>query len=98
MYLSERDPAQLPWADLGVDLVLECTGRFTEREDAEKHVRAGASWVVLSGPTKSPDVPTIVHGVNRPDGQTQIISCASCTTSPRWWRSWTGTSASRRLC
>jgi len=81
VYLSERDPERLPWADLGVDLVLECTGRFTEREDAEKHVRAGASWVVLSGPTKSPDVPTVVHGVNRPDGQTQIISCASCTTN-----------------
>jgi glyceraldehyde 3-phosphate dehydrogenase len=81
VYLSERDPEQLPWADLEVDLVLECTGLFTEREDAEKHVRAGASWVVLSGPTKSPDVPTIVHGVNRPDGQTQIISCASCTTN-----------------
>jgi len=81
VYLSERDPGQLPWGDLGVDLVLECTGRFTDREDAEKHVRAGASWVVLSGPAKSPDVPTIIHGVNRPDGQTQIISCASCTTN-----------------
>jgi glyceraldehyde 3-phosphate dehydrogenase len=80
-YLSERDPERLPWAELEVDLVLECTGRFTGREDAEKHLRAGASWVVLSGPTKSPDVPTIVHGVNRPDGQTQIISCASCTTN-----------------
>jgi len=43
VYLSERDPGQLPWGDLGVDLVLECTGRFTDREDAEKHVRAGAS-------------------------------------------------------
>ena len=81
IYVSERDPGQLPWGDLGVDLVLECTGRFTEREDAEKHVRAGARWVVLSGPAKSPDVPTIIHGVNRPDGQTQIISCASCTTN-----------------
>ena len=81
VYLSERDPERLPWADLEVDLVLECTGRFTEREDAEKHVRAGARWVVLSGPTKSPDVPTIIHGVNRPDGETQIISCASCTTN-----------------
>jgi glyceraldehyde 3-phosphate dehydrogenase len=81
VYLSERDPEQLPWADLEVDLVLECTGRFTDREDAEKHVRAGARWVVLSGPTKSPDVPTIIHGVNRADGQTQIISCASCTTN-----------------
>jgi glyceraldehyde 3-phosphate dehydrogenase len=81
VYLSERDPERLPWADLGVDLVLECTGRFTAREDAEKHVRAGARWVILSGPTKSPDVPTIIHGVNRPDGETQIISCASCTTN-----------------
>jgi glyceraldehyde 3-phosphate dehydrogenase len=81
VYLSERDPEQLPWADLQIDLVLECTGRFTNREDAEKHVRAGARWVVLSGPTKSPDVPTIIHGVNRPDGETQIISCASCTTN-----------------
>ena len=80
-YLSERDPEQLPWADLEVDLVLECTGRFTDREDAEKHVRAGARWVVLSGPTKSPDVPTIIRGVNRPDGETQVILCASCTTN-----------------
>jgi glyceraldehyde 3-phosphate dehydrogenase len=81
VYLSERDPEQLPWADLEVDLVLECTGRFTDREAADKHVRAGARWVVLSGPTSSPDVPTIIHGVNRPDGETQIISCASCTTN-----------------
>jgi glyceraldehyde 3-phosphate dehydrogenase len=81
VYLSERDPGRLPWADLEVDLVLECTGRFTDRQDAEKHLRAGASWVILSGPTKSPDVPTIIHGVNRPDGETQIISCASCTTN-----------------
>jgi glyceraldehyde 3-phosphate dehydrogenase len=48
VYLSERDPEQLPWADLQVDLVLECTGRFTGREDAEKPLRAGASYVVLS--------------------------------------------------
>jgi glyceraldehyde 3-phosphate dehydrogenase len=81
VYLSERNPERLPWADLEVDLVLECTGRFTDREAAENHVRAGARWVVLSGPTKSPDVPTIIHGVNRPDGETQIISCASCTTN-----------------
>jgi glyceraldehyde 3-phosphate dehydrogenase len=81
VYVSERDPERLPWGELGVDLVLECTGRFTDREAADKHVRAGARWVILSGPTKSPDVPTIIHGVNRPDGQTQIISCASCTTN-----------------
>jgi glyceraldehyde 3-phosphate dehydrogenase len=81
VYLSERDPERLPWGDLGVELVLECTGRFTDRADAEKHIRAGAAWVVLSGPTKSPDVPTIINGVNRPDGESQIISCASCTTN-----------------
>jgi glyceraldehyde 3-phosphate dehydrogenase len=81
VYLSERDPARLPWEDLGIDLVFECTGQFTRREDAEKHVRAGAAWVVLSGPTKSPDVPTIIHGVNRPDGSSNVISCASCTTN-----------------
>src|SRR5215208_1692606 len=54
VYLSERDPERLQWADLGVELVLECNGRFTGREDAEKHLRAGAGWVVLSGSTKSP--------------------------------------------
>jgi len=81
VYVSEGDPASLPWADLAVDLVFECTGRFTKREDAEGHVRAGARWVVLSGPTKSPDVPTIIRGVNRPDGSSSIISCASCTTN-----------------
>jgi glyceraldehyde 3-phosphate dehydrogenase (phosphorylating) len=80
-YVSERDPERLPWGDLNVDLVLECTGRFTRREDAEKHLRAGADRVVLSGPTKSPDVPTIIHGVNSPDGSARIISCASCTTN-----------------
>jgi glyceraldehyde 3-phosphate dehydrogenase (phosphorylating) len=79
--LSEPDPARLPWSDLGVDLVFECTGRFTARDDAEKHVHAGATWVVLSGPTSSADVPTIVHGVNRADGGTTIVSCASCTTN-----------------
>jgi glyceraldehyde 3-phosphate dehydrogenase len=81
IYLSEPDPERLRWGELGVDLVFECTGRFTSREEAEKHVRSGATWVVLSGPTKSQDVPTIVHGVNRPDGGNAVISCASCTTN-----------------
>jgi glyceraldehyde 3-phosphate dehydrogenase len=78
---AERDPANLPWADLGVDLVLECTGVFTTADDLAKHVQAGASYVILSAPTKSEIVPTVVHGVNRPHGQPQIISCASCTTN-----------------
>lgn len=81
LYLSERDPARLPWAELGVELVFECTGRFTKQEDAAKHVEAGATWVILSGPTSSEDVPTVVHGVNRPGGGRSILSCASCTTN-----------------
>lgn len=78
---AERDPANLPWRDLNVDLVFECTGLFTEGDDLTKHVAAGAKYVVLSAPTKSTDVPTLVHGVNRPEENPQIISCASCTTN-----------------
>src|SRR5665809_18825 len=81
VYTSERDPGQLPWGDLGVDLVFECTGSFTNREGAEKHLRAGAKRVILSGPTNSPDLPTIIRGVNQIDGTMNIISCASCTTN-----------------
>jgi glyceraldehyde 3-phosphate dehydrogenase len=79
--LAERNPANLPWDDLGVDLVLECTGAFTTADDLAKHVQAGASYVILSAPTRSETVPTVVHGVNRPHGQPRIISCASCTTN-----------------
>jgi glyceraldehyde 3-phosphate dehydrogenase len=78
---AEHDPTNLPWGDLGVDLVLECTGVFTTAEDLAKHVQAGASYVILSAPTTSKTVPTVVHGVNRPHGQPQVISCASCTTN-----------------
>ncbi|MGH8823242.1 MAG: type I glyceraldehyde-3-phosphate dehydrogenase [Jiangellaceae bacterium] len=78
---TERDPANLPWADLGVDLVLECTGAVTSEEGLRKHLRAGASYVILSAPTTSEAIPTVVHGVNRPDGEPRIISCASCTTN-----------------
>lgn len=80
-FLSERDPALLPWKKYDVEYVIESTGVFTQFEDAEKHIAAGAKTVVLSGPTKSPEVPTVVHGVNTPDGNTQIFSCASCTTN-----------------
>jgi glyceraldehyde 3-phosphate dehydrogenase len=79
--LAERDPANLPWRELGVDLVLECTGVFTTAEDLEKHVNAGASYVILSAPAKSDSIPTVVHGVNRPGGHPHVISCASCTTN-----------------
>src|SRR4029453_4697315 len=79
--LVERDPGNLPWEELGVDLVLECTGVFTTAEDLERHIQAGASYVILSAPTKSETVATGVHAVNRPPGRPQVISCASCTTN-----------------
>ena len=79
--LSEKDPAKLPWKDLGIDLVFECTGRFTRREDLEKHIEAGAKKVVLSAPSKSEEVVTAVHGVNHQEGNPTIVSCASCTTN-----------------
>lgn len=80
-YLSERDPAQLPWTEKEVDIVFECTGLFTSSEAAGKHVEAGAKYVIVSGPTKSADMPTLVHGVNRTDESVQVVSCASCTTN-----------------
>jgi glyceraldehyde 3-phosphate dehydrogenase len=81
--LTERDPAALPWKDLGVDVVLESTGLFTKREDAAKHLDAGAQKVVISAPATDPDV-TIVLGVNDDaydKDQHRIISNASCTTN-----------------
>jgi glyceraldehyde 3-phosphate dehydrogenase len=81
--LSERDPAALPWRDLGVDVVLESTGFFTGREGAQKHVDAGAAKVVISAPATDPDI-TIVLGVNDDEydaEQHTIISNASCTTN-----------------
>jgi glyceraldehyde 3-phosphate dehydrogenase len=79
--LRQRDPSDLPWKDLGVELVFECTGALTRREDLERHVRAGARMVLLSAPSNAGDVPTVVHGVNTPDGTPAIFSCASCTTN-----------------
>jgi glyceraldehyde 3-phosphate dehydrogenase len=79
--LSERDPAKLPWKDLDVDLVFECTGRFTRREDLEKHIQAGARNVILSAPSKSEEVVTTVHSVSHPEAYPTIIYCASCTTN-----------------
>ncbi|MDX6615734.1 MAG: hypothetical protein QOD60_825 [Solirubrobacterales bacterium] len=81
--LSERDPAQIPWGDLGVDVVIESTGLFTKREDAQKHLDAGAKKVIISAPATEPDV-TLVLGVNfdayDPENH-HIISNASCTTN-----------------
>lgn len=81
--LAQKDPAALPWKDLGVDLVIESTGRFTAKEDAEKHIIAGAQRVVLSGPTKSDGVDTIVLGANddKVEEASTVISNASCTTN-----------------
>jgi glyceraldehyde 3-phosphate dehydrogenase len=80
---AEKDPAVLPWADLKVDVVIESTGRFTAKEDAEKHITAGAKRVVISGPSKSEGVDTIVLGANEDklEGASQVISNASCTTN-----------------
>ena len=81
--LSEKDPAQLPWKELGVDIVLESTGRFTKAEDARKHLDAGARKVIISAPAKGEDI-TIVMGVNSDKydpASHHIISNASCTTN-----------------
>ncbi len=81
-FFSERDPSQLPWKELGVEAVFECTGVFTKKADLEKHLQAGAKHVILSAPTKEAEVMTIVHGVNSPEGEApSVISCASCTTN-----------------
>lgn len=81
--LAEKDPAALPWQDLNVDVVIESTGRFTKKEDAELHLKAGAKRVVISGPSKSEGVDTIVLGANddKLEGATEVMSNASCTTN-----------------
>lgn len=79
--LNERDPSSLPWGDLGIDVVFECTGIFNKKKDLEKHIKAGAKHVILSAPAKDDEVITVVHGVNKPKGTVQILSCASCTTN-----------------
>ncbi len=83
--LSERDPAALPWGDLGVDYVLESTGFFTDYAGAHKHIEAGAKRVLISAPTKTPDeVPTFVYKVNSDaydPANHKVISNASCTTN-----------------
>src|SRR5437773_4857277 len=81
--LAKKDPKELPWKDLGVDLVVESTGRFTDREGASRHLSAGAKRVIISAPAKDPDV-TLVLGVNEQtyDPRShQVISNASCTTN-----------------
>ena len=79
---SETDPANLPWGELGVDLVLECTGKFTAKEDAMKHITAGAKKVLISAPGKG-EMKTVVYGVNDNvlTNEDVIVSAASCTTN-----------------
>ena len=81
--LAEKDPAALPWKDMQIDVVIESTGFFTDKEGASKHITAGAKRVVISGPTKSDGVDTIVLGANddKLEGATEVISNASCTTN-----------------
>lgn len=80
---AKRNPAELPWKELGVDLVLECTGLFRSREAATAHLMAGAKKVIISAPAKDSDVPSVVLGVNENDVDLSdsIISNASCTTN-----------------
>ena len=82
-HFSEKDPAMLPWKDLGVDLVIESTGKFTDRENASKHIQAGAKKVLITAPAKNPDI-TVVPGVNDGDYDHEkhhVISLGSCTTN-----------------
>src|SRR5256886_15882674 len=79
---AERDPAKLPWKELGVDIALECTGIFTKRDAAAKHLEAGAKKVIISAPADSVDF-TVVMGVNHDElsAKHQVVSNASCTTN-----------------
>ncbi|HEX6369498.1 MAG TPA: type I glyceraldehyde-3-phosphate dehydrogenase [Longimicrobium sp.] len=80
---AEKDPAALPWGDLGVDIVIESTGRFTSKADAEKHIQGGAKKVIISAPAKNEDI-TIVLGVNQDKydpANHHVVSNASCTTN-----------------
>lgn len=81
--LAERDPSQLPWGKMHIDVVIESTGRFTDKDGASQHITAGAKRVVISGPTKSDGIDTIVLGANddKLQGATEVISNASCTTN-----------------
>lgn len=76
--LNETDPTKLPWKELNIDLVLECTGKFTKYEDAYKHIEAGAKKVLISAPSKSDNVKTVVYNVNESilDGTEEIVSAA----------------------
>jgi glyceraldehyde 3-phosphate dehydrogenase len=77
----EKNPSDLPWKELGIDAVLECTGVFRDRKGLQQHLAAGAKRVLLSAPAKGEGIDMVVHGVNEPPAGAQLISCASCTTN-----------------
>lgn len=82
--LSEKDPVNLPWKKLGIDVILECSGAFTEIDDAQKHLTAGAKKVIISAPSKSDEIPIFVLGVNEEkydSTKDNVVSLASCTTN-----------------
>lgn len=83
LFLNEPDPLRLPWDKLKIDVVMECTGRFTNPADARSHIKAGARKVVISAPAKGPGAKTVVLGVNEEvvTADDEILSCASCTTN-----------------
>jgi glyceraldehyde 3-phosphate dehydrogenase len=78
---NKKDPSQLPWKDLDVDIVIESTGVFTRQAELKKHLDAGAKYVILSAPAKDDDVSTVVFGINRNGKRGKVVSCASCTTN-----------------
>jgi glyceraldehyde 3-phosphate dehydrogenase len=80
-FFQMRDPAELPWEEMGVDIAFECTGFFRTQEGMAKHMEAGAKYVILSAPAKGDGIDTVVHGVNVPDDDAKMHSCASCTTN-----------------
>ncbi|KMQ50975.1 NAD-dependent glyceraldehyde-3-phosphate dehydrogenase [Chitinispirillum alkaliphilum] len=79
--LNVKNPSELPWKEMGVDVVLECTGLFTKKEDLQMHIQAGAQHAILSAPAKSDDVKMIVPGVNHSEKDDKVFSTASCTTN-----------------
>lgn len=84
LVFAKTDPGALPWRKLGIDVILECTGYFTELEGAKKHLEAGAKKVIISAPSKSPEIPTLILGVNEEKYNSKsdnVISNSSCTTN-----------------
>lgn len=79
--LSEKDPGSLPWKEHKIDIVFECSGLFTEKDDMQKHINAGAGHVILSAPAKGEGVKFVIPGINEPESEDKLISTASCTTN-----------------